>query len=496
MALAMLTRPTWDLEGCRQFLSTNSILEPSRTLFAGVEKLAPSSIFQLAAGRIAGRQKYWSLANVLYGGPSDLRGDVPKLAAELRKALLIVHKNFARPLMDLTGGFDTRGILGATLSLGLRFDAVVNGRDDQPDVVAAVRIARECGVTLHRRFHGFSSIQRWWNCAKASLDLCDGECDVLYYAPAFQIHSLMANEFDAAIVGIDGEIVQGKWWQLTFPFSGWRRLVNPQLIVNRRLAPEGEIRGLLAHRFPEDLRIRMASVVREVNTGLERYPNTSQIDNVYLRLHQHRHYGRISSATQHIWPCISPYGFRGPLEMAVSAPASVRIRRRMSRRLIEYLNPELAELPTEEGYPALPLRPWNAHRFGQLARRYSPLIWRRLLLELGLPSPAPRKNNPFVEGGGHLIARLCELEEVRELLDPTQMATRELYDPMILGQVLEEGRTERDVGTYQVGRILTLELLARAIRNVKPASEAHESAPPENNKQADRLSTSGQRLQD
>ena len=50
--------------------------------------------------------------------------------------------------MDLTGGFDTRGILAAVLSLGVRFDAVVNGTDTSPDVRAAKTIAHEFGITL------------------------------------------------------------------------------------------------------------------------------------------------------------------------------------------------------------------------------------------------------------------------------------------------------------------------------------------------------------
>jgi hypothetical protein len=461
MALAILTRAKWDMEGCRQFLTTNTVLETPRTLFGGIEKLGPGRVFTFRGGRLCHSRKYWDLSMAMRRTP---RGDVFRLATELRDALQQVHEHFPRPLMDLTGGFDTRGILGAMLKLGVPVSAIVNGSDNSSDVRAAEVLSKEFGVSLHRPFRQFRSIEELWAQAKATILFTDGECDALYYARALTVHSRMAEQFDASIVGIDGEIVQGKWWELLFPFTGWRKRVDPYLVARRRLLYDGEEPGLLAHEFPESLVEHVAEVIRQINREIERFPNTAQMDNVYLTLVQQRLYGRIASSTQRIWPCISPYGFRGPFEVAVSAPPSVRVRRRMSRRLIEHQNARLASFPTDEGYPAMPLRVTTAHRFLPLIAAYGPLVWRRALLQVGVKRAAPTSRGEQTQRHNNLLTELYQLDEVRELMTPERMVTRELYDTAVLKRVLQERNDGTNPGTSLATRILTLELLGRAVR--------------------------------
>lgn len=57
-----------------------------------------------------------------------------------------------------------------------------------------------------------------------------------------------------------------------------------------------------------------------------------------------------------------------------------------------------------------------------------------------------------------------ELEEIRPLLDPNQTYTRELYDAKVLRLELNKCLGDTSTNASRVGRILTLELLARAIR--------------------------------
>jgi hypothetical protein len=464
LVLAILTQSTWDHEGCRQFLVTNMILEPSRTLFERIRKLEPATVFKCSNGNVRQYRRYWHLTQVMDRGPGDPQDHVPRLAAALRDTLAVVHKQFPRPLMDFTGGFDTRGLLGAALNLGVTVEAVVNGPSTDADVKAAMAIADAFGIMLYRRFHTFASAQEWWEQAKATLLFSDGECDVLYYAGALFVHSLMAECFDASIVGIDGEIVQGKWWELLFPFTGRRTTIDPHLFTRRRLLYDGEEPGLLAHRYPERLEDHVVEVIRSVNRDLDGYPNSAQVDHVYLTIVQQRLYGRVSSATQRIWPCISPYGFRVPLEIAVSAPPKTRVRRRMSRRLIEYQNPRLAAFPTEEGYPALPLRLSTAHRFWPLVQKYAPLVLRRLRLECGIGVGRPSVADEWTSAASNGLRAVCDLEEVRDLLDPKQMVTHDLYQIPTLRRVISEKRVGANPGTYLISRILTLELLARILR--------------------------------
>jgi hypothetical protein len=190
---------------------------------------------------------------------------------------------------------------------------------------------------------------------------------------------------------------------------------------------------------------------------MEAMPNTALLDTCYLRMRMQRWQGRIASATGRIWPCYSPYAFRAPMEAALATPPGLRVRHRLSRRLIEAQSRRLAELPLAQGYPALPLR-WNtAHRFGPLAVEMGDAVWRRLRRMLG-GAPAVKAPSTYP------LRRLQGLEEVRALLDPRQMLTRELYEPRVLEATLARSR-QADAG-YEIetaGRILSLELTARAI---------------------------------
>lgn len=81
--------------------------------------------------------------------------------------------------------------------------------------------------------------------------------------------------------------------------------------------------------------------------------------------------GRIASSTARIWPCLSPFMFREVMDVALSAPPPIRVRNRLTRRLIEHLDPQLSAIPLDDGTPAMPLRLSTAHHFWPLARKYA-----------------------------------------------------------------------------------------------------------------------------
>jgi asparagine synthase (glutamine-hydrolysing) len=458
MALAAITRPDWDMVGCRQFLATGTVFE-SRTLFDGIEKLAPATVYTFCGGQRKSQAAYWNLADVMYDR-APRRTDVPELAAALRDALTTVQRNFPGAAMDLTGGFDSRAVLGAALQAGVRFETVVNGLEDSPDVISAGRIAREFGL-VHHRFHFPSSAPEWESRVAESVGLCDGEYDAVLYASVFATHTGLARKYDCSINGSNGEIAKGYWWELLFPFTGKRGHFDPRTIASRRFVAGGEASGLLAHEFSEELPELFAGIIRRANAGLEDHPNTALMDNVYLRLRMQRWQGRIASATSRIWPCVSPFCFRGPMEAALAAPPSLRGNNRMSRRLIEFQDPKLAALPLAEGYPALPWRLSTAHRFGPLYKEFSRGVIRRAFLTMHLPSPFPSTPAAVRPGEG-----LWDHPLVRDLLVPAEMKTSVLYNRAKLISVLEQSRAGSSSATARASRILTLEMLARAVQTL------------------------------
>ena len=454
MVVAALAKPAWDPVGCREFLSVGTIYE-KRTLFQGIEKLPPASLFRFQDGRLKSQTKYWDVGLAMYD-VAPFRGDVPRLADALEEVVTTIGRNFNRPVMDLTGGFDSRAILGAVLRSGKSFETVVNGVDALPDVLVAKRIAAEFGLNLRQQLSSLDTPRRVWEAAKDALAFTDGEYEVLFYNRVLDVHSRLAGEFDISLNGSNGEIAKGYWWELLFPFIGWKGHFNDRRVAAARFAFEGEMSGLLAHRFDDDLPDHFAGIIHRANAGLERHPNTAKLDNVYLTLRMQRWQGRIASATSRVWSCTSPFMWRRPMEMALSAPPSMRVRHRMTRRLIEYLDPKLAAIPLTQGYPALPLRPRTAHLFWPLARELSFAATKRLRHFLpGRPQPQVSVNP---------IKGLWSIEEMREMLDPKTMASSSLYNFGPLTGLLRQSQDDHFAGSRRFGRILTIELLARRIQ--------------------------------
>ena len=246
------------------------------------------------------------------------RGNFRRLAETLRDTVATIARNYPNPLLDLTGGFDSRAVLGAVLGCGLRFDTVVSGGESYPDVIVSKAIARRFDLPHHhtppgspdftdveRGPGGASVVRRRTRCAR----LCAHGSG----------HTRAAESFDASINGSNGEVCKGTGGNCCFRYTRRRDHFDAKLIAARRFATERDP-DLLDGPFSEPLVDHFAGIIGRANTGLERHPNTAKLDNIYLTLRMQRWQGRIASSTSRIWPCLSPFSFRRPMEAALSAP--------------------------------------------------------------------------------------------------------------------------------------------------------------------------------
>ena len=364
MVLAAILRPNWDPFGLRFFLATGSVFE-RRSLFSGIEKLPPAGVFRFAGGKAVDERKYWRLADFCFD-KAQVQGDVPGLAGGLERAVAAIGSNFPDAVLDLTGGYDSRALVGAMLQdPGLRLHTVVNGAPDSGDAVVARRIAEQFGLPHERRDRGPVDPGAFWKRARQSVAMTDGECDMLLQASVVETHSALSDRFTASINGSNGEICKGQWWEVLLPHMGSRGHFDPRVVAAKRFAYGASAAGLLAFEFTDQLVDDFTGIIQRATKGMEQHPNTALMDCVYLTLRMQRWQGRIMSASAQLWPVFSPFAFREPMEMALAAPTGLKVRHRMSRRLIEYQNPKLAALPLAQGYPALPVR-WNTlHRSGR-----------------------------------------------------------------------------------------------------------------------------------
>jgi asparagine synthase (glutamine-hydrolysing) len=457
LVLAALRSSELDREAVREFLGTGSVFE-ERSLFQGVEKLEAATVYRFRRSELVSRSRWFAVEDLFYG--AALRwGDVRQLAGALDAALRAVLAVFPRPVFDLTGGYDTRNVLGTALRMGLRPRTLVVGLADHPDVVAANRVARELGLDHRHCVPGRDYPLPAFEDLERAARLSDGECNVLDYAPVAALQAHMAREFDLNVNGSYGELSRGYWWDPILPRLAARSGFDDRRFARRRFAADGWADRMTRGRFGNTLEDHFAGVIARANRRLAGFPNTARADNVYFSLRMQRWGGRIASATLRIRPCASPFFFLGAMAAALSAPPMRRLGGRMAQNLTEHLSPELAALPMAGGYPALPLRLGTLHRFAPLGLELLGRVWgrflrstgRRLDTETGTPKPVSAWD-------------VRSLPEIQELLRPQALLTRDLYDESALGPFLAAARSGLPMPGLNLGRILTLELAARSLR--------------------------------
>lgn len=456
LVLASMMKASFDLAAVREMIAIGTVFG-DKSLFGGVRKLEPGCVLHYESGTLTRKVEYWSVAGLDYD-EKNARQKVVEIADGLDRALRVIRGAYPRQRVDLTGGLDSRAVLGALLVQDKDFETIVNGPPEDGDVVAAERIAREYG--LRHRTHPIPENfgESWWPTAKGSLAITDGESDILEYATIRVHQEFRAGEMDVSINGSGGEVAKGYWWELLLPFVGRKDHFDSRRVAERRFATDPWSEGLLRAEHPESLAAQIARIMDRYNQPLAGRPNTQLMDNVYLRLRMQRWQGRLASATNRLLPNVSPYLFRRPLEAALTARPLIRLGDQLQRKLIEHLDPKLAALPLSTGEPALPLRPDTARHFAPEVGKLAQKVGRRVLPRF-LSGPAGPSSDP---AAGRLSFLLRE-PEIADLLNVREMKTRDLYRTDALEAWVKTWKTGTDPDWAHLGRILTLELAARSL---------------------------------
>ena len=209
LVLGALARAPLDPLACQELLGTGNVYE-DRSLFRGVRKLEPATIFELRGGRLAPRERTWDLRSLFPGGMAGGLGSAPALAEALVAAVEQTLAGFARPIFDLTGGFDSRAVVAAALATGRPFECVVNGRDDDPDVGQRAADRDEArpqapAAAARARLRPRGRSRR----SSARSSLTDGEHDAVEYSSVLEIQERLSRQGDVTVNGTAGEVCRG-----------------------------------------------------------------------------------------------------------------------------------------------------------------------------------------------------------------------------------------------------------------------------------------------
>ncbi|MBI3756933.1 MAG: hypothetical protein HY267_03050 [Deltaproteobacteria bacterium] len=449
--LASLDTITLDPVASQEFLYTGNIYE-DRTLYQEVRKLGPATVFHFAEGAVRSQQQYWRFADLT---AESLDGDeaVEKLGETLSEAAQRIGQAFASPVCDLTGGYDSRALVAAFQTAGVRFATTVSGPEESADVRVSRQLAKLLGVT-HLRHEAPAVIS--FATARRSFALTDGEYDLLEYSRIAYVHNSLSQQFDISLNGSFGEVARGYWWELLFPHAGERRPLNARQLAQLRFAAAKSETSL----FPPELRLSLANhfteVVERTNSGLSHFPNSFQMDHVYLTMRMQRWQGRIASSTNQIWPCLSPFLFRSVMETMLQTTVRLRRRSLLIRKMLLRLQPQLAEFPLEHGYPAVPATWKNLHRFSPLFRHYGGKVMTKAAGKI-TKRTTPQNASPTCQ----LRSHLWQEEEVQDLLNAATTRLDNLVDRSALAKFLRQSQHPSFAWHEQWARLLTMEYALR-----------------------------------
>jgi hypothetical protein len=290
--------------------------------------------------------------------------------------------------------------------------------------------------------------------------LTDGEISALEYGSVAIVQARTAEGFDLNVNGTFGELCRGYWWDALLPWVGKKDGFDARDFAAKRFAVDGWADAMTRGRHEDTLLDRFTREVEQATSHLGGYPNTAGADACYYTVRMQRWGGRIASSTLRIRPFASPFFFLRTMRPALSAPLLSRFGGRMAASLVERLKPDLAALPMADGYPALPLRLSTLPRFAplgvDLATRAARKVMNKLL----------RRTADYVPGAVAAGWDVRQLPEIPDLLAPAGMRTRALYDAAALDGFLEGARAGRPVAKGQIGRVITLELVARRLAGV------------------------------
>ena len=400
-----------------------------RTLFQGVDKLAPGAIAHLDGQTVV----------VSKPAPTDepsitLEEAVPLAAALLRRSLNALLDDHPDAVLQLTGGQDSRLLLSAVpvaRRRGLR--AMTLGVPGSGDVSVASQLADRYG--LRHEVHGLATLDDLsaadaWDLSRGAAVRLDGMSDPIALA------ALDAAEasFDQGvrISGLGGEVARGFYYvgavrERAFTRKDSERLAAWRMFANEAVEPDLLDRSFAAWgRAAADQEVVLAIA----SAGDEWFRAT---DELYLRHRMQRWAGVTDTAVGYRRVVINPMLDQQFLGIAGRLPPTEKARSRFLARLQMELDPELGRIPLEgrsapvsAAYPS----PWRSTTAAiGTGRRLSRKIAQRIR----------RRNRPPAGGlvlAGKVVEHWQNHPELVHSADLASFIRPEWIDGMLSGTVV------------------------------------------------------------
>jgi asparagine synthase (glutamine-hydrolysing) len=455
-----------DEEGLADFLAFDHCLG-DRTFYRAIRRLPPGTqvTFQAAAGRLT-RERYWAPRFATADSRATVEECADELAQRLRRALRRGLAGTGRVAATLSGGMDSRVLLGLAEAEGLAgsMRAFTTGHAHTYDVVFARRIARSCGVPWE-----FLPIEPDYVARHAARFswLTDGMVNAHHGWQSGMVQR-MPEDFDGVLTGFIGGVVAGFPQQVSDLGPGADR----EAIFARYIAFDN-------HVFTDD---EAAQVLRPAVAqrwgglavqGLRRTLETAAADDPFdatrvtsLLTTQPRAMAYYFNLYGARWPVIAPLAAQDVLAYWFTVPAAHRLKKQAYKLLVARHLPDLARVGLDAtGLPVQPdpLRTAVHDRWKSLVKYKLPR-WSG-----GLYRWHDRRAYAHYN-------EWLRLPSVRQFLDETLGRTGHHLEPWfdiprVRELVAAHLRGERDI-YRQVSALLTLGLWFEQASQIRPVTAA------------------------
>ncbi|MET4637669.1 hypothetical protein [Mycetocola sp. 2940] len=384
-----------------------------RTLFQGVQKLAPGAVARLDERGVELERPAPSQDPAL-----TLEEAVPLAAALLRTSLNALLDDHPGAVLQLTGGQDSRLLLSAIPAARRRgLSAMTLGVPGSGDVTVARQLAERYG--LRHEVHGLATLEDLgdsdaWDLSREAAMRLDGMSDPIALAAL----DAAEGSFDQGvrISGLGGEVARGFYYvgavrERPFSPKDAERLAAWRMFVNEAVEPDLLDPGFAAWaRAAANAEVAAAMAA----AGGEWFRAT---DELYLRHRMQRWAGVTDTAVGDRRVVINPMLCEQFLRIASRLPPTAKARSRFLARLQMELDPELGSIPLEgrpspaaAAYPG----PWrSANAMIRTGRRLGRKVTQRI-----------RRQNRPPAGGSLLAGKVVEHWRAHpDLLSSAQLGT-------------------------------------------------------------------------
>lgn len=383
------------------------------SLLAGVRQLKPGRIFSVDefSGYSSAEPKQLTLL-----GRSETT--LNNAIEAFHEAVAKCFKNGDQPVVSLSAGLDSRLILAAALSNGIRPICLGYGNPDSSDMVIASEIAKKFNLPFFKA--GLLQPSDYWGAAQRIAREGAGEVPIQHGHALLDQKLLSLTQGRSIITGTGGEFYRAFYYDRGMP--GYRIFGSPLLKqallprANRYITQEfGKLSNPFFEAFPQmkpemDLRLRNA---------LEPYENANDsaadyMDRVYLGERVSRMVVSGQQLLDRYYDRCHPFLDPHVVNEVGNLPVSYKLGSTFHRKAIEVLSPELADicwdktnrplrtgLNWKERYPALAMKVGVTPSWGKTGQ---PMFdYKKLFLNQSLESLVP-----------HFTGLGCSLRDVRQ----------------------------------------------------------------------------------